>query len=190
LAGKSSKWLTECACRSHYQSMTSLHIRKLFVQPLIVGMTLGTLVFVPLSAAQATTSVTKPPPNPCTSFTSQAAHAIFGVKSSVRLTPVLSSMGKGINQVRFCTITSGGQALRVVTEYKTYGFGGPFKCFKQATLGATGQICVSTVKLFHSTWGMFKKGNVYVYNAYTVTLPNKGARMYTFTLAQYKSLKV
>ncbi len=169
--------------------MTRLRIPNPIARPIIASIALTMLAFVPISAAQAATSTVKPPPNPCTSFTSKSLHSLFAVSSGVKLTTTLTSTGTGINQAKFCTVTYGKRTLRVVTELRSYGFGGPFKCYKQATLGTGGQVCLSTVKGLQATWGMFKKYGVYFFNCYTVTLPSKGARMYSFTLAQYNSFK-
>lgn len=169
--------------------MTRLRFSKLFTSPLIAGIALASLAFIPVSAAQAAASTTKPLPNPCATFRSSAVHAIFGVKSNVRLISAGSTVGKGVNQVRFCTVTYNKHSLRIVVEHKTYGFGGPFKCYKKTSMGSYGRVCVSKVKLLQSTWGMFYKNGMYVYDAYTATLPSNGIRMYNFVLAQYKAFK-
>ena len=143
--------------------------------------------FIPVSAAQASTSIISPP-KPCSSINSAALHSLFGVRNSVRLTLTPASSGKGTNKVNSCIVIYQGHLLMVSAKLHATKFDGPFRCYTKPALGSKGRVCVSTSSQLKNTWGMFYKKGVYFYDLYTVTLPSQGARMYSFALAQYKNI--
>ncbi|HET7015215.1 MAG TPA: hypothetical protein VFI65_14955 [Streptosporangiaceae bacterium] len=152
-------------------------------------MGLGLVAPVAASAAGSAGAAGKPPPNPCGTFTAAAAHRIFKVGSSTKLRGVSRSFGHGANQIRTCTIKHPRHVLVVNVARFSEDFGAPVKCYKRPKLGKHGVICVSTQKSFPITFALFRKDGVYFTDSYNQNLANKGARMYSFALAQYKAFK-
>ena len=142
-----------------------------------------------LSAAQAVPSTSKPPPNPCKSFTAKSLDALFAIPHGSHVSTKLTKFGTGKNEALICTVRHHKLKLIVTTERTSGGFGGPFKCYKRPRLGKDGIVCVSDIKSFPASFARFLRHGVYFNDDYNVTLPDKGARLYAFALAQYKAYK-
>jgi hypothetical protein len=138
-------------------------------------------------AAQA--AAVKAPPSPCKTFTAKSVDALFGVKRGTRLSEKLTKFGSGSNETLICTIKHAPRQLIVSTSASAGGFGGPLKCYKEPKLGSHGLLCVSDNKKFSFTFVRFERHGIWFSDDYNQTLPKKGARLYTFALAQYNAYK-
>jgi hypothetical protein len=123
-------------------------------------------------------------PNPCKTFTAKSADALFAVKRGTHL-GVKSTTLEGTKE---CIVSHGSVKLTIGVATGAGGFGGPLKCYKHKNLG-NGSVCVSTVKSFPITLAIFHRYGVFFADDYNRTLPKEGARLYTFALGQYKSVK-
>ncbi len=141
------------------------------------------------SATGTAGSAGKPPPNPCKTFTSAAAHRIFAVAKSAKLTQASKSYGHGSNQIRICMVKHPRHVLVVNVARSSEDFGAPVKCFKRPKLGKHGVVCVSTEKSFPITFALFRRAGVFFTDSYNQNLPARGARMYAFALAQSRAFK-
>jgi hypothetical protein len=155
----------------------------------IAAVALLVLGLAPVSSAQAAGSASKPPPNPCRTFTDKSADKLFGVHSSTHLPEKLTTFGTGEFEYRLCTVRHRHRQLLVTTERVSGGSGGPFKCYKRPKLGSHGKVCVTDKKGFSDTSVSFKKHGIFFSDNYNLKLRRKGAKLYSFALAQYKAYK-
>ncbi len=146
------------------------------------------LVAAPLATASAAPAV-KAPPNPCKSFTTNSADALFGLKKGTAVRRELSSTGSGKNETRICTVRQGGNKLTINVSYAEGGFGGPLKCYKRPKLGKHGLVCVSTERSFKISFARYEKHKVWFADVYNKIVPDKGAKLYAFALAQSRAFK-
>jgi len=168
----------------------SRSLRVIIMSAAVSSTALLVLGLGPLSAAQAAPSAAAVKvPNPCKTFTPKSADALFGVSSKTHLPAKETKSGSGKFESLECTVTHGTVKLNVTVVAFPSGFGGPEVCYSRPKLGASGKVCVSDMKRFHFTFATFRKHGITFYDDYNVTLPKKGARLYTFALAQYKAYK-
>lgn len=146
------------------------------------------LAAAPLATASAAPAV-KPPPNPCKTFTTKSADALFGLKKGTAVSRKLSHTGSGHSELRTCTVKHGGNKLTVNTSYVAGGFGGPLKCYNRPKLGKHGEVCVSTETNFKVSLSRYEKHKVWFGDLDNKILKDKGAKLYAFSLAQSRAFK-
>jgi hypothetical protein len=166
------------------------YLRAIITSAAAVSAAVIGLSLVPASAAQAAQAAKpKGPPNPCKTFTTKEADALFGASKKAHIGTSITKYGKGATEDLICTVTYRKLRLSISTSEAAGGYGGPLKCYNRPKLGAHGQVCVSTNKNFVVTFAHFSKDSVYFFDDYNKILGHKGAALYTFALAQYKAYK-
>jgi hypothetical protein len=131
----------------------------------------------------------KTPAASCKTFTTTSADSLFGLRKGTKIKEKQTRSGTGANTTWVCKATSGKSQLVVTTSDYSGGFGGPYKCYKRPKLGPDGAVCVGTLKKYPGTFALFSRHGVFFADDFSKTLPQQGARLYTFALAQYKAFK-
>lgn len=141
----------------------------------------------PLASAQAATAAPKPLPNPCKTFTVKSARTLLRVGPHVGLT---EKLGRGKHPPsRSCTIKHGKTRLFVGVQRQKGGTGSGETCYKRPKLGSDGMVCVSNKNSPPFSFVVFHKHGIWVSDSLNLRLANKGARLVTFALPQYKNFK-
>jgi hypothetical protein len=143
------------------------------------------LASVAIAPGASAAAAPRPLPNPCKTFSAQAADNVLGLSRRVHPREHLTSA----SGVKICLASHGGRRLGVqVTWHNPGGPGRGNRCYRESRLGPAGRVCVSTTKT-HFSGLEFRKHGLYVVDAINITLGHRGQRLVRFAIPQYKALR-
>jgi len=137
------------------------------------------LLTAPLSASEAARSL----PNPCSTFTVSSLDALLGLPTSDH--PHRATSRRGASY-RACTAAHHAHYFQAIVE-KQKPTPNQFEVtttYRRPKLGHDGEIIVAKKGQPGDTEAVFKRRGIWFDDVYSVSLPHKGKRMYTFALAQ------
>jgi len=157
------------------------------IKPALVALLAGgALALAPATSGMAAVAA-KRPPDPCKTFTPQAADRLFGISTRTHLVGLLTVIKKPV-VIKVCTVKHGQKRLVVETVLRAQAFGN-VTCYRRPALGSYGRVCISAQRHVKLTYAVFRKDGVYVASGINEDLPNHGAAIYKFALVQYRHFK-
>jgi hypothetical protein len=134
-------------------------------------------------AAQAAAAKESPLPNPCATFTTTQAQAVFGGHPHLTKTKISGSSYKT------CIVAAGTRSVHITVSRAKGAVPPHAKCYAHASLGAGGRVCVSTSTAVPGTTASLAKNGIHVADFYSVTTGRHGRALYLFAVDQHKSLR-
>jgi hypothetical protein len=133
--------------------------------------------------AQATSVKRAALPNPCTTFTTAQAHALFGGHPKLSKTSINSS------SYRTCVVAASTRSLHVTVTRTKGATPSHYTCYSHASLGSGGRVCLSTSRTAPGTTAYVARDGVLVIDDFSRTLGSHGKALFRLAVQQHKALK-